>query len=73
LPVDPDHPRERFDTSRDLMIVYDLNNKNNNEQFLSELRNYFSSYGTIYACKYCHEANFDYILVEFADIGKQRK
>ncbi|CAF4629439.1 unnamed protein product, partial [Rotaria sp. Silwood2] len=28
---------------------------------------YFSSYGTLYACKYCHETYFNYILVEFAD------
>jgi len=41
------------------------------EEFLKELREYFSSYGAVYACKYCHEANFDYILVEFADYGKR--
>lgn len=41
------------------------------EQFLRDLREYFSSYGALYACKYCHETNFNYILVEFADYGKR--
>ena len=40
------------------------------EQLLKDLREYFLSYGALYASKYCHEANFDYILVEFADYGK---
>lgn len=40
------------------------------QDFLQELREYFSSYGTVYACKYCRETNFDYFLVEFADYGK---
>jgi len=49
------------------MIV--INSNPTDEQFLLDLREYFSSYGTVYACKYCHETNFDYILVEFADFG----
>ncbi|CAF3457158.1 unnamed protein product [Rotaria sp. Silwood1] len=60
-----DYPREHIDSSRDLMIVVDSINVD--EKFLKGLREYFSSYGTLYACKYCHEVNFDYILVEFAD------
>ncbi|CAF1106945.1 unnamed protein product [Adineta steineri] len=68
LPVDDEHPRERFDTTRDLMIVIDFKNDNyNNEQFLTKLREYFSTYERVYACKFCHETNFDYILVEFGD------
>lgn len=50
------------------MIV--LDSLNADEQFLKDLREYFSSYGTLYACKYCRETNFDYVLVEFADYGK---
>lgn len=50
------------------MIINDFLDIDDN--FLKELREYFSSYGTIYACKYCHETNFDYFLVEFADFGK---
>jgi hypothetical protein len=46
---------------------------NTDEEFLNDLREYFSSYGTLYACKYCHETNFDYILVEFADFGNRKK
>ena len=70
LPIDEDHPRERFDTTRDLMVVIDFEDKNyNNQQFLTKLRHYFSSYGRVYGCNYCHETNFDYILVEFADKG----
>jgi hypothetical protein len=70
LPVDDEHPRERFETTRDLMILIDFDNKHcNEEQFLDQLREYFSAYGTLYACKLCHEANFDYILVEFGDKG----
>jgi hypothetical protein len=73
LPIDAEHPRERFETTRDLMIIIDFNDKNyNNQQFLNKLRDYFSSYGRIYACKYCHETNFHYILVEFGDKGKRQ-
>jgi len=55
------------------MIVIDFDNKNSNEkQFLTQLREYFSIYGTIYACKLCHETNFNYILVEFGDKGKTK-
>ncbi|CAF0800352.1 unnamed protein product [Rotaria sp. Silwood1] len=68
LPIDDEHPRERFETTRDLMIIIDFDNKNyNDKEFLTQLREYFSSYGTLYACKYCHETYFNYILVEFAD------
>jgi len=52
------------------MIVND--SLNIDEEFLKTLREYFSSYGTLYACKYCHEENFNYILVEFADFGKRK-
>jgi hypothetical protein len=73
LPTDDEHPRERFETTRDLMIVIDFDTENcDKEEFLKELRAYFSSYGQLYACKYCHETNFDYILVEFADKGKRK-
>ncbi|CAF3587698.1 unnamed protein product [Rotaria socialis] len=65
VPYTDDNPREHIDTTRDLLIVVDSINVD--EHFLKCLREYFSSYGTLYACKYCHEANFDYILVEFAD------
>ncbi|CAF1154118.1 unnamed protein product [Adineta ricciae] len=68
LPIDDDHPRERFETTRDLMVVIDSDDEIFKQaDFLQQLREYFSSYGRIYACKYQHEANFDYILVEFAD------
>ncbi|CAF4631084.1 unnamed protein product [Rotaria magnacalcarata] len=71
LPVDDEHPRERFETTRDLMVVIDFGDTICDEkEFLSELRDYFSSYGTLYACKYCQEKNFRYILVEFADIDQ---
>jgi hypothetical protein len=53
------------------MIVND--SENTTEEFLNELRKYFSSYGTVYACKYCQEENFNYILVEFGDFGKWKK
>ncbi len=73
LPVDDEHPRERFETTRDLMIVMDLaDHIHYDEQFLTELRDYFSSYGILYACKYCHETNFDYILVQFSEKGKKK-
>ena len=56
------------------MIVIDFDHKDcDDEEFLSKLRDYFSSYGPLYACKYCHEINFRYILVEFADKGKQER
>ncbi len=72
LPIDDEHPRERFETTRDLMIVTNFDPKNSDDQeFLQKLRNYFSSYGSVYACKYCREKYFDYILVEFADKGKK--
>ncbi|UJR25901.1 hypothetical protein I4U23_007249 [Adineta vaga] len=68
LPIDDDHPRERYETSRDLMIVIHSDDEVYKQpEFLLELREYFSSYGRLYACKYCHEENFDYILVEFSD------
>lgn len=51
------------------MILAD--SMNVNEQFLKDLREYFSTYGTLYACKCCHQADLDYILVEFADYGKK--
>ncbi len=70
LPYDAEYPREHIESTRDLMIVID--SINTDEEFLKDLREYFSSYGTLYACKYCHEANFDYILVEFADFGKRK-
>jgi hypothetical protein len=54
-----------------MMIVID--SFDIDEQFLKDLREYFSSYGTLYACKCCHEENFDYILVEFADFGNKQK
>ena len=73
LPIDDEHPRERFETTRDLMVVLDFcDNNYNDEQFLSEVRDYFSIYGKIYACKYCNKQNFRYILVEFADKGKKK-
>ncbi|CAF0934534.1 unnamed protein product [Rotaria sordida] len=65
IPYNAEYPREHIDSSRDIMIVIDSINVD--ELSLKDLREYFSSYGTLYACKYCHEANFDYILVEFAD------
>ncbi len=49
------------------MIVTDIKDR----QFLTEIREYLSFYGKIYACKYCHEYNFNYILVEFGDKGNQ--
>ncbi|CAM4773544.1 unnamed protein product [Rotaria magnacalcarata] len=50
LPVDDEHPRERFETTRDLMVVIDFGDTICDEkEFLSELRDYFSSYGTLYA------------------------
>jgi len=39
------------------------------DKYLDDLREYFSSYGMLYACKYAHEKAFDYILIEFADYG----
>lgn len=74
LPVDDEHPRERFETTRDLMIVIDFDNKNINEQqFLNQLREYFATYGILYNCKVCHAKNFDYILVEFGEKGKIKR
>ncbi len=74
MPIDAEHPRERFETTRDLMIVIDFDNKTcDDQQFLSQLREYFSSYGPLYACKYDHETNFTYILVQFADTGKSKR
>lgn len=55
------------------MIVIDSDNEIFKQaDFLQQLREYFSTYGRIYACKYQHEANFDYILVEFTDRGKRK-
>ena len=68
LPFDAEHPREHIESTRDLMIIIDTLNVD--ELFFKELREYFSSYGTLYACKCCREDNFEYILVEFADFGK---
>ncbi|CAF1169629.1 unnamed protein product [Adineta ricciae] len=65
IPYTAEYPQEHIELSRDIMIISDFLDIDDN--FLKELREYFSSYGTIYACKYCHEANFDYFLVEFAD------
>lgn len=74
MPIDDEHPRERFETTRDLMIVVDYDTKNCfDKEFLIQLRDYFSKYGRLYACKYCDEANFSYILVEFADKGRQKQ
>lgn len=71
LPVDDEHPRERFETTRDLMIVLGCDDSRWQDQyFLAELRNYFADYGRVYGCNYCQEKNFKYILVEFADKGK---
>jgi hypothetical protein len=70
IPFDPEYPREHIDSTRDLMIIAD--SLNDDEEFLKDLREYFSSYGALYACKYCHEANFNYILVEFADFGNRK-
>ena len=69
LPYDWEYPRERFESTRDVMIVVDFTP---DEQFLRDLRHYFSSYGPVYACKRCHETDLDYILVEFADPGRHR-
>lgn len=71
IPYDAEYPREHIDSTRDLMIV--VENLNVDEKFLKDLRDYFSSYGILYACKYCHEENFNYIFVEFADFGKKTK
>ncbi|UJR23002.1 hypothetical protein I4U23_026028 [Adineta vaga] len=65
LPFSTEHPQEHIEITRDIMIISDF--LEIDEDFLKELRAYFSSYGPIYACKYCHETNFDYFLVEFAD------
>lgn len=71
MPVDDEHPRERFETTRDLMVVLNLNDpKWQDQNFLAELEQYFSTYGRTYACKFCQEKAFKYILVEFADKGK---
>ena len=67
IPFDAEHPREHIESTRDLMIVIDCLTVD--ELFLKELREYFSSYGTLYACKCCREETFEYILVEFADPG----
>ena len=68
LPIDDEHPRERFEHTRLLMIVADTAD----QRFLAEVREYFSSYGEIYACKYSHERNFSYIQIEFHDKGKSK-
>jgi hypothetical protein len=70
LPVDDAHPRERFEDTPDLMIVIDFDPQIwTDPQFLSKLRDYFSSYGQVLDCQRCHETNFDYVLVRFADDG----
>lgn len=69
LPYDAEHPRDHIESTRDLMIIIDC--LHIDETFLKDLRIYFSSYGILYACKCCRDEHFDYILVEFADFGKQ--
>ena len=69
FPYSAEHPREHLESVRDLMIVLDSNE--HDEELLQDLRTYFSSYGLLYACKYCHESSFDYVLVEFADHGNE--
>jgi len=67
LPHNVEHPREHFDSVRDLIVTVD-SQPADNEKFLRDLREYFSAYGLLYACKYCHETtNFNCILIEFAD------
>ncbi|CAF1155133.1 unnamed protein product [Adineta steineri] len=65
LPFDPEYPNEHMNSIRDIMII--CNSLDIDEEYLKNLREYFSSYGVVYACKLCHETNYDYILVEFAD------
>lgn len=70
LPTDDDHPRERFETTRDLMVAINFDDPNcTKREFVTQLRDYFLTYGQLYDCKICHETNFDYILVQFADKG----
>lgn len=70
LPFDSEHPRDHIESTRDLMIIIDC--LHIDKTFLKDLREYFSSYGLVYACKCCRDEHFEYILVEFADFGKTR-
>lgn len=71
LPNDNEYIREHLDSSRDLMII--IESFVPTDEYLHELREYFSSYGVRYACKYSHEKSFDYILIEFADYGISKR
>ncbi|CAF0806852.1 unnamed protein product [Didymodactylos carnosus] len=66
LPYDIDHPKERYDTTRDLMVVVDDDEYKNNS-LLEEMKKYFLNYGHVYGCKFVNEKNVLYVLVEFAD------
>jgi hypothetical protein len=68
LPIDDEHPRERFETATDLMIVTDVQS----QKFLNGVQAYFSYYGKIYDCEYRQERNFDYLYIRFGDIGNQK-
>ena len=70
LPIDDEHPRERFDSTRELMIPIDFDESiSRNKQFLVDLQKYFSSYGQMHACEYRDEENFSYIFIEFGNYG----
>ena len=71
LPLDDEHPREHIEASKCLMILLDFSEEIfDDPAFQSGLSEYFASYGKFYSCKYCHEKNFDYVLIEFDDRGK---
>ena len=72
LPHNVDDPREHFLSVRDLLVTAEP--ATDDENFLRDLREYFSVYGPLYACKYCAETTkSNYILIEFADYGQRRR
>lgn len=69
LPFDPEHPRERFEATEELMIVI---NFEPSRTFLDELTKFFSSYGKIEYVGYEFAETFRFVLLKFTDRGKQK-
>jgi hypothetical protein len=72
LPKDNEHTRDHFEESRSIIIMIDFDHHTvDDQQVLTELVEYFSSYGNIDSSNYCHVSSFSYIEIQFVDRGKQ--
>ena len=74
MPFDDEHPFERVDQTTKLFIVLNFDYSPLDDQtFLEQVKDFFSSYGQIDEFRYDSAKHFRYIFLRFDDPGEQKK